>query len=260
MLYLKIKYRLALLFRSLLFKIGLEHYLLRNRYGERILVFHSIDISGNTQYNSRFISTKYFDEFLQYISSHYNIISLDDFYAKKFKPNTLNIALTFDDGLRNNYDLALPILEKYNIPATFFITTIHDKYPYIWPDYIDLVSFFTEKKEVDFENHLYQKNSKNEFVYKGTSLKNSCKSLEFQQIEPVFDLFNTEWEEIKNCNVETYWELMNTAQIKKIAENPLFSIGSHAITHTNLIEIPIDHAKEEIQKSKNILEDITEKK
>ena len=124
------------------------------------MVFHSLDTLGETQYNSRFVSIAYFNDFLEYITSHFNVISLDDFYAKKFKPNTLNIALTFDDGLHNNYELALPILEKYNVPATFFITTIHDKYPFIWSDYIDLVSFYTKKMEIYFENKLYKKNRK----------------------------------------------------------------------------------------------------
>jgi peptidoglycan/xylan/chitin deacetylase (PgdA/CDA1 family) len=32
-------------------------------------------------------------------------------------------AITFDDGLRDGYDSALPILENMGLPATFFITT-----------------------------------------------------------------------------------------------------------------------------------------
>lgn len=259
MLYLKIKYRFALLTRSLFFKIGLAKYLLQNRYGERILVFHSIDSLGDTRYNSRFVSKDYFDVFIAYITSHFNVISLDDFYAKKFKPNTLNIALTFDDGLFNNYELVLPILKKYNVTATFFITTIHEKYPFIWPDYIDLVSFYTAKKEVAFDGNQYKKNRKNEFVFNGISLKNRCKALEFHQIEAVFSLFTTEWQTILKNNLAEYWKLMNAAQIKEISENPLFSIGSHAVTHANLIKMDNVNAKKEMVKSKRILEEITGK-
>ena len=91
------------------------------------------------------------------------------------------------------------------------------------------------------------------------SLKNSCKLLEFHQIETVFSLFATEWEIITKSSLTEYWKLMNAVQIKKIAENSLFSIGSHAMTHANLIEITNQNAKDEILKSKNILEDITGK-
>jgi len=31
-------------------------------------------------------------------------------------------ALTFDDGMRNNYEVALPILAEYSIPATVYVT------------------------------------------------------------------------------------------------------------------------------------------
>ncbi len=32
------------------------------------------------------------------------------------------LAITFDDGFRDNLTVALPLLEKYNLPATVFVT------------------------------------------------------------------------------------------------------------------------------------------
>ncbi len=256
MLWIKIKYRLLLLYRVMLFNLGFENVLLKIRYGERILVFHGIDSIGETRFNSRFVSETYFKTFITYITAHFNVISLDDFYRKKFKKNTLNIALTFDDGYLNNYDYAIPILKKYNIPACFYITTIHEKANFLWPDFLDLVSLHSQKREVFFDGKYYKKNKKNEFLYNGISLKTKAKTLPYDKILPLYDLFKEEWNELQSKSLEEYWQLMNPMQIKEIANHELFTIGSHGKTHTNLVGISLDEAKSEILKSKQTLETI----
>lgn len=250
-------HRILLWQRSILLSIGCAGYLLRNRYGERIIVFHGIDFSGENKYNSRFISKAYFEELLGYFSKNYYVISLEDFYAGKFRKNTLNIALTFDDGLHNNLELALPILEKHKLPATFFITTIHPKKNVLWPDFLDLATFRTLKKEIIFEGNLYKKNGKNEFYHKGSTLKNHCKFLEYNQIEPIYSIFKKEWVEITAADLGIYWKLLSYDQIRKIAENPLFTIGAHGMTHANLEAVTKENAEIEICSNKAILEEIT---
>lgn len=259
MIWIKIKYRLQLILQLLFFKIGLGKYLLRNRYGERIIVFHGIDKKGEIKYNSRFSSEEYFTHFIDFISENYNIISLEDFYDKKFKPNTLNITLTFDDGYLNNFKYVIPILEKYAIPATFFITPIQEKQSFLWPDFLDLVSFYSDKKNIVFENDIYSKNHNKEFIHNGISLKNKCKNLPYKKIEPLFKIFDEEWKIIEQQTLDDYWELMNHNQIKEIAKKTLFSIGVHGYTHANLDRISVEEAQFEILKGKEILESICEK-
>jgi peptidoglycan/xylan/chitin deacetylase (PgdA/CDA1 family) len=259
MIWIKIKYRFYLFINTLLFKIGFANRLLKNRYGERIIVFHGINKIGETKYNSRFHSVHFFEKFIQYATTNYNVISLDDFYNQKFKPNTLNIAITFDDGYLNNYEFAVPILEKYAVPTTFFITTNQENTAFLWPDFLDLVSFYTSKSEILFENNWYSKNNKNEFIYRGMSLKNNCKSLSYKEIQPLFTIFEEEWKRIQDQSLNEYWEVMNENQIKQKAENTLFTIGSHSYTHANLAKIPFEEAKFEILKGKEILESFCKK-
>ena len=258
MLWMRIKYRLGLVYKIILFKFGLGKLLLKDRYGERILVYHGIDEVGETKYNSRFISKVFFEEFIKYITTHYNVISLDDFYLKKFKKDTLNIAITFDDGYLNNYKYAVPILEKYKVPACFYITTIHEKAPYLWADFLDLVSYHTTKEEVIFERNLYKKSAKKEFIWNGVSMKNVAKALPYDVLKLIYELFENGWKALPLEKLEDYWKLMNAAQIKEIADNPLFTIGAHGETHASLVDIPLEAAKHEILTSKKQLETICE--
>lgn len=256
MLWMRIKYRLGLLYKTMLFKLGFGKLLLKDRYGERILVYHGIDAVGETRFNSRFISKVFFEEFIKHITTHYNVISLDDYYQKKFKKNTLNIALTFDDGYLNNYKYAVPILEKYKVPACFYITTVHEKAPYLWADFLDLVSYHTNKEEVVLERSLYQKNAKKEFIWNGVFMKNVAKTVPYDTLKLIYEVFEDDWKALPPEKFEDYWKLMNAEQIKEIADNPLFTIGAHGETHASLVDIPIEEAKQEILNSKQQLETI----
>lgn len=51
----------------------------------------------------------------------YETISLSDFAAKKYQGKP--IILTFDDGYKDHFTNALPILDKYDFSATFFVAT-----------------------------------------------------------------------------------------------------------------------------------------
>lgn len=67
-----------------------------------------------------------FEKDLDYLVQHFKPISLDELMELKkngFKTNESYFHITFDDGLRELYDVVAPILLKRKIPATFFINT-----------------------------------------------------------------------------------------------------------------------------------------
>src|SRR5436853_5652606 len=61
---------------------------------------------------------------LEFLHKHYNMISLHSFLSAKQKNAPLapySVMLTFDDGPRNFYTLAAPLLKKFSLPATVFV-------------------------------------------------------------------------------------------------------------------------------------------
>lgn len=65
-----------------------------------------------------------FDRQIGYLSKNFKIVSLEEVYeAAVSGKEGRYCAITFDDGLKDNYVNALPILKKYGTTATFFIIT-----------------------------------------------------------------------------------------------------------------------------------------
>lgn len=85
------------------------------------------------------ISVKRFAEQISFLARTYEIISLDYIinciYERKRLPDRA-IAITFDDGYRDNYENAFPILKKNNISATIFLTAgcIEDRQILWWDE------------------------------------------------------------------------------------------------------------------------------
>ena len=93
-----------------------------------ILLYHHIGtFNPNIKYYKLSVSTSSFERQISYLTEKgYKFMKLKDAcdYAKiNSTTPAKTVILTFDDGYRDFYTNAYPILKKYNVPATFFIIT-----------------------------------------------------------------------------------------------------------------------------------------
>jgi len=103
-----------------------------------ILMYHRI-------LNDEFINglaQQEFERQMAYIHKNFNVVSIGDL-LQNIKNNTAkpySIALTFDDGHYDFYTNAWPILKKYNVPASLYITTgFVDGTTWLWPDLLKYI-------------------------------------------------------------------------------------------------------------------------
>ncbi|MEO1652419.1 MAG: polysaccharide deacetylase family protein [Bacteroidota bacterium] len=226
---------------------------------KRILVYHGLDLENNTRLNTKFISKTKFEKEMAYLKKYCRVLPLKDLLQTPAQSDKLQVALTFDDGYANNYDLARPILEKYQLPATFFISIPQLKgYDILWADLLDL----TRRKgseQMQIRSEIYIKRKAGYIRPDGQNLKTSCTQKDGTFIEEVIQVL-LPYAAFKNKEASTlYWKLMSPAQILKLAYHPLFSIGAHGMLHSSIHQLSSKEAQDELSNPKAYLENIIQK-
>lgn len=94
-----------------------------------VLMYHYFfdKLKGETGKNANWMEISKFEEQLKYLKENNYYYptwqEVADFVDGKIDLPKNSIVITMDDGHKSVYNLAIPLLEKYNIPATAFIIT-----------------------------------------------------------------------------------------------------------------------------------------
>jgi peptidoglycan/xylan/chitin deacetylase (PgdA/CDA1 family) len=92
---------------------------------QSILVYHTISSPAEPLPGDIDISPKRFERQLRWLSRWRQVIRLDetlgDYSGLSGGSRARGVAITFDDGFRDNLTVALPLLEKFRVPMTLFV-------------------------------------------------------------------------------------------------------------------------------------------
>ncbi|MBI4484263.1 MAG: polysaccharide deacetylase family protein, partial [Acidobacteria bacterium] len=91
-----------------------------------ILVYHSIDRARFSGEGSQYyVTPEDFDRQMEFLVSRRTMVTAGEILDRLRRGGELQglVAVTFDDGYYNNLQNALPVLKKYKLPATLFLTT-----------------------------------------------------------------------------------------------------------------------------------------
>ncbi|NQY66659.1 MAG: polysaccharide deacetylase family protein [Flavobacteriales bacterium] len=89
------------------------------------IMFHHFHHENQSRTAQGSLSKNQFITKLSYLQKNFNLISADEWYSKAIK-NDLeqkDICISFDDNLKCQFEIALPVLEEMNLNAFWFIYT-----------------------------------------------------------------------------------------------------------------------------------------
>ena len=128
---------MKILFSKLFYYSGIFNILKKVNLSNNkfILMFHGVSKSKSNSLNQHLqphLDIKQFENIIKMLNENYCFLKPDEIFNNKKK----GILLTFDDGFQNNYNNVIPILNSYNIPGLFFISTQHVIEPNNWLSFI----------------------------------------------------------------------------------------------------------------------------
>jgi len=237
-------------------------YLKTKKKGIIFIAYHDI---SNRDYLYLQISPELFERHIKYLLRNYKIISLSEALRMLNNLHPINdnyVVITFDDGYKGVYTEAYPILKKYNIPFTVFLTT--ESIDTGIPPFVDCLAYAvqkTKKEELDLRSfglRIYKLNKSHLREAAIMEINDFSKSMSSnKRKEFLYYIFKQLYvslysEELKNV-------MLSWKEVIEMSSDNLVEFGAHTHTHPSLSKIPINDAKNDILYSKKKIESITNK-
>lgn len=195
---------------------------------------------------------------MQYLARHFQFLSLDQLASTQApsRGDRPCVAVTFDDGYRDNFVHAFPLLREMQIPATIFLTTGYiDTGKLAWYDEVRLAFKLTSRPRISLQSiggpsaSLGTEQGRLQAMELTLSwLRNIDNASRLLRLPELFKHLRVTGQLILPATMLGWNEIrqMNKAGME---------FGAHTVTHPVLGTLPISRLQDEILGSKTTLED-----
>lgn len=221
----------------------------------QILTYHRVNEESDPFFPA--LAPAVFEQHMEYLASHFHVLPLVE-AATRLQTGDIPdnaVVVTFDDGYRDNYQYAFPILRQRSIPATIFLSTaVIGAETVLWHDRV--FSAFRETNAAVLQG--YGGNSTS-YPLQTLAEKLAAQQAVLRFLRLLDDVEREQWIQVlttalgvndrrKVPGLMLNWEevhLMNRAGI---------DFGSHTISHPILAKLPAKKVLEEIRESRTEIE------
>lgn len=220
-----------------------------------ILIFHRVHAETDPLFPYEPDKTR-FEAMMRYVASTYRVITLKEAVEQVAQGSLLprSLVITFDDGYADNAEIAMPILKKLGIRATFFVSTGFIDGGRMWNDSVIECLRACRREQIDLHPFGLERFSLSTPVERTSvidSLLPRIKYLPLAEREAaVGDLMSI-------CDVAELPRdlMMRSGQVRDLHRSGM-EIGAHTVNHPILMSIQPAEAEQEISEGKRTLESL----
>jgi peptidoglycan/xylan/chitin deacetylase (PgdA/CDA1 family) len=227
----------------------------------QILMFHRVcpPVQRTLPASVMEVTPAYFEEVIHFFQSKkYHFASLAEIPELLFPRRKTQkfVAFTFDDGYKDNFTTAYPILKKHDVPFAIYVCTdLPDKKAVLWwymlEDLVQkqaVIKFTVMGRDFNFISRTAEEKR---IAY--NTIRRMLKysqPADFQELVINIFLRNAidPLEKVKGLALD--WQML-----RELSRDPLVTIGAHTMRHYVLQELAENMARKEIIHSKQILEE-----
>jgi peptidoglycan/xylan/chitin deacetylase (PgdA/CDA1 family) len=239
----------------------------RNRRRITVVQYHGVTTSGGprgTSYRKKHVEVGRFEAQMRWLKERYRMIPLDDVVSHLVEGAPLPdrpAVITFDDGFRNNYTVAYPVLKSLGLPATLFVPTdfVSGKGP-LWLDRIEYSLNETRRASIALDILGVDVTLRLESDRDRTASKKLVKSLlraaSPRLIEGVVGQLEAKAgvAVAGDRNSQGDYAPLTWQEAAEMSASGLVSVGSHTVSHPILPRCTASEMEHELTASKRLIE------
>jgi peptidoglycan/xylan/chitin deacetylase (PgdA/CDA1 family) len=190
-----------------------------------------VDVGGD--YWNLCVSPENFASHLELLADEFHIIDAGatPLHAAALSDPNDNVLVTFDDGYADNFYIALPLLQKYGIPAVVFLASGYVGMPNFWWDVLQ--ALYCQQGAIDNRQTNPMLQAMWEYL---RDMRPGQRHLVMQEL-----LHGISW-----AHVAPTCRPLTKAEVAELATSPLISFGGHTRWHSYLPALSFEEALDEI--------------
>lgn len=220
--------------------------------GALILGYHSI---GHAEFDphSLHVRPSHFAEHLEVLVRHARPVALGRVVTGRhgdcLPPRA--VAITFDDGYADALHVVLPLLERYGVPATVFVTTGTLGQEFWWHELARLLLGRSAVHPAQLPGYLGPKvdgvpeQTHQRYYHRLASLIPEQRETVLGELRALATSSPGEARSIR-C--------LTSTELSQLAQSELITIGAHSVSHARLATLPLERQRREISDSRACLQ------